>query len=161
LTALFPGSFDPVTLGHADIIGRASRLFDELIVAVMDNANKKTSFTADERVRFIERSVGDLPNVKVLKYSGLLSDCFLMSGSDIIIRGLRSCAEFERELDYARAFCASDRRVETLFIPSDPRYAFISSSMSKEAAVFGGDLHLLLPDGIIVDVCEKFFSGGL
>lgn len=161
MTALFPGSFDPVTLGHAELIARASAIFDRLIVAVMNNANKKTLFTIDERVKFLSKTAGSRANVEVREYSGLLSDYFFISGADVIVRGVRSCAEFERELTYARAYASLDKRIETLFIPPSPERCFISSSMAREAAACGGNLHLLLPDVIIDDVNEKFFAGGL
>ena len=158
MTALFPGSFDPVTLGHTDIIDRAAALFDRLVVAVMVNNSKRGAFTADERVRLIEKCVGKHKNVEERSYDGLLIDLFKTSGCSVIVRGLRNCAEFEFETQYAHAFKKTDARMETLFMPSAPERAFISSGMAKEVAAFGGDLHLLLPDVIINEVNEKFFG---
>ena len=161
MTALFPGSFDPVTLGHIDIIVRASKLFDFLIVAVMNNANKKTVFNIDERVGFVKKSIANITNAEVRVFSGLLTDFFMITKSDIIIRGLRGGAEFEHEVQYARAYKKINDCIETLYIPSNPEHSFISSGMAREAAVFGGDLHLLLPNVIIKEVNQKFSSGGL
>ena len=161
MTVLFPGSFDPVTLGHIDIINRASRLFDRVVVAVMNNAAKKTAFTIDERVGFLKKCAGDITNVEVRAFSGLLIDFFIAEKCDLIIRGVRSPEDFNHELRYANAYKKFNAKIETIFIPSAPCNSFISSGMAKETAVFGGDLHLLLPDVIINEVNEKFSSGGL
>ena len=140
------------------MINRTAVLFDRVIVAVMDNANKKTLFSAEERAGFIKKSAAGLCNVEVCIFSGLLTNFFIKSGSDVIIRGLRNAGEFEHESQYAQAYKKADNKIETLFVPSMPEHAFISSGMAKEAAFFGGDLHLLLPGVIIDDVNEKFFG---
>ena len=137
MTAIFPGSFDPATLGHADIIKRASAMFDRLIVAVLDNANKKTTFSAGERVGFLKKIADGFENTEIRAYSGLLTDFFVLSGGDVIIRGLRGAADFEHEFGYALAFKKVNAKAETLFIPSAPEHIFISSGMAKEAARFG------------------------
>ena len=155
MIAVFPGSFDPVTLGHLDIINRVSGLFDKLVVAVMENALKKTTFSIQERLALLNLTVKSLPNVEICEFSGLLTDFFLQSGFDVIIRGLRNAREYEHELQYAQAYKKINEKIETLFIPSAVEHVFISSSMVKEAAVFGGDLQLLLPDVIINDVIKK------
>ena len=156
MTALFPGSFDPVTLGHIDIIHRASKLFDILIVAVMNNALKKTTFTIQERLHFLQKTTASFPNVEICDFSGLLVDFYKLKNCSVIIRGLRNCMEFEHEMQYAGAFKKIDKQIETCFLPSAPEHTFISSSMAKEAAVFGGDLQILLSDVIIDDVKKKF-----
>ena len=161
MTALFPGSFDPVTLGHMDIIKRSSAMFDRLIVAVMNNMHKKTAFGIEERVGFLSLSVKGIKNVEVREYSGLLTDFFISSKADVIIRGLRSPAEFDHEMQYAQAFKKVNDKIETLFLPALPEHMFVSSSMAKEAALFGGDLQMLVPGGIIKDIQQKFNAGGL
>ena len=158
MTALFPGSFDPVTLGHMDIIKRASGIFDKLIVAVLNNPSKKTVFSVDERLKFLSLSAGELPNVEISEFSGLLTDFFVISNSSVIIRGLRNVSEYEHELQYALAYTTMDKKIETLFMPSSPEHIFISSGMVKETASFGGNLGLLVPDVIINKIKEKFYG---
>ena len=159
MTVIYPGSFDPVTLGHMDVINRASRLFTKLIVAVMDNKNKKTMFDAGERAAFIEKCARDLPNIDVRVYSGLLTDFFKSTGAAAVVRGVRGPADFDFEITYAQAYKTCDNNMETLLIPSLAEHAFVSSGMAREVAMFGGDLRLLLPDVIIGAVIEKFQEG--
>jgi len=159
MTVIFPGSFDPVTLGHMDIVNRASALFTKLIVAVMDNKNKETVFNAEERAAFVRKCVKGLPNVDVFIYSGLLTDFFKSAGAAAIVRGVRGPSDFDFELTYAQAFKKYDNNMETLFLPSLLEHAFVSSGMAREVATFGGDLRLLLPDVIIDEVKERFREG--
>jgi pantetheine-phosphate adenylyltransferase len=156
MTALLPGTFDPVTLGHMDIISRASSLFDKLIVAVLNNVSKKMAFSIDERLGFLTLSAKHLPNVTICEFSGLLSEFFVLSGSDLIIRGLRNVSEYEHELQYAYANRSLNAQVETFFLPCSPELTFLSSSLVKEVAAFGGPLESLVPSVIIDGVKQKF-----
>ena len=158
MTALFPGSFDPVTLGHTDMIERTAALIDTVVVAVLDNRHKKCLFSADERADLLRRVCAHINNVDVRVYEGLLYELFEQTGSDVVIRGLRNCAEFETEMQYAQAFLKVNARMQTIFMPSKPEHAFVNSSMAREVAAFSGDLRLLLPDVIIDAVRDKFFG---
>ena len=158
MTALFPGSFDPVTLGHLDIINRAAALFDTVIVAVLENKHKKCLFTSDERASHLRQVCVNIHNAEVRIYDGLLYEFFEQTGSDVVIRGLRNCAEFETEMQYAQAFLKVNAKMQTIFIPSLPEHAFVNSGMAREVAAFNGDLRLLLPDIIISAVRKKCFG---
>jgi pantetheine-phosphate adenylyltransferase len=142
--AVCPGSFDPVTNGHLDIVRRAARLFDEVVVAVGVNASKSRLFTPGERMEMIRESVTDLPNVTVDGFAGLLTDFCAERGIAAIVKGLRAVSDFDYELQMAQ-MNASLTDVETVFVPTSPEYSFLASSLVKEVATFGGDVSALLP----------------
>lgn len=143
--AVYPGSFDPITLGHLDIIGRASRLFDRLIVAVAGNSEKTATFPAAERVRLIEQSLGDRAGIEVTSFSGLLVDFAKTSGAAAIVRGLRAVTDFEYEFQMAlmnRSLCPA---VETVFLTAREEFTYISSRLIKEVSGLGGDISRMVP----------------
>ena len=145
--ALYPGSFDPMTLGHLDIIKRASLMFDELIVAVLDNSQKTPLFSAAERVKILEEATKDMPNVKVDSFSGLTVDYCIKNNLHIMVRGLRAITDFEYELQIAQTNRKlSDNRVDTVFLTTDLQYSYLSSSTVKEIAMYGGAISHSVPD---------------
>lgn len=154
--ALFTGSFDPLTNGHLDIIERASTMFDKLVVGVIMNPQKKSYFTLEEREKMIKEVTAHLPNVEVSHFSGLLADYVNENGFDVIVRGLRGTTDFEYELTMAHmnARLFNDN-VDTVFLMTDPEYAFLSSSMAKEVHSLGGSIKGLIPDIILKYMDEK------
>jgi len=147
-TAIYPGSFDPVTFGHIDIIKRASEIFDEITVAVLNNKVKTPLFSVEERVKILEDVVKDLPNVKVTSYEGLLVDFAHQSGAKTIIRGLRAVTDFEYELQLSQTNKKLCEEVETIFLTTALEYAYLSSSTVREVASFGGDISKFVPESI-------------
>jgi pantetheine-phosphate adenylyltransferase len=143
--AVCPGSFDPVTNGHIDIISRASGLFDEVVVAVGVNKSKKRLFEADERIDMLRRVCAGYDNVTVDGFSGLLTTFCSERGISAIVKGLRAVSDFDYELQMAQ-MNSSLTGVETVFVPTSPEYSFLASSLVKEVATFGGDVSGLLPD---------------
>lgn len=155
-TALCPGTFDPVTNGHLDIIGRASARFDRVIVAVLENPAKEPLFPAEERVAMLKEAVGDLPNVEVDAFSGLLVEYARRRGAGVIVKGLRAVSDYEYEIQMAQMNrTISKGEVETLFVPTDPAWSYISSSLVKEVARFGGDVTGLVPPGVVERLAER------
>ncbi|MCR4676473.1 MAG: pantetheine-phosphate adenylyltransferase [Sphaerochaetaceae bacterium] len=148
LTAVFPGSFDPVTNGHIDVIRRASKLFDTLYVAVGDNINKKTLFTANERKLLIEEAVKDLENVKVEVFSGLTVSFAEEKGAKVIIKGVRSSEDYNYEYEMAETNSHISPDIETLFMPSRPEYFFVRSSTVKEMVKFKADVSDIVPENV-------------
>lgn len=146
--AIFPGSFDPLTLGHLDLIKRGSALFDQLAVAVMANSNKKPLFTLDERVQQVKEAVSGLDNVSVITSEGLTVDLMNKIGADYLMRGLRNSRDFEYERDIAAMNQFLDDQVETIFLLADPKYQHLSSSLLKEVTMAGGDISAYLPANI-------------
>ncbi|MEO3808581.1 pantetheine-phosphate adenylyltransferase [Sphaerisporangium sp. B11E5] len=140
-----PGSFDPVTNGHLDIIGRTSRLYDEVVVAVLINVEKKSLFTVDERVETLQAVTNEYGNVRVEKFHGLLVDFCKQQGIPAIVKGLRAVSDFDYELQMAQLNYRMSG-VETLFMSTNPEYSFLSSSRLKEIARYGGDVSGLVPD---------------
>ncbi len=156
-TAVYPGSFDPVTFGHLDIIRRASAMFDELIVAVMTNSAKTPLFTLDERVKMLRESVKDLPNVRIESFGGLLIDYCKTSNIHIVIRGLRAITDFEYELQIAQTNKElSHNQVDTVFLTTSLRYSYLSSSVVKEIASYNGDISPCVPDFIADSLYRKY-----
>jgi pantetheine-phosphate adenylyltransferase len=158
LTALCPGTFDPVTNGHLDIIGRTSTTFDQVLVAVLENPSKQPVFTRDERVQMLEEACSELGNVRVGSFSGLLVEFAKAQGASVIVKGLRAVSDYESEIQMAQM----NHRlggVETLFMSTNPKWSFLSSSLVKEIARFGGDVSGLVPDGVkarlALDVKER------
>jgi len=142
--AACPGSFDPVTNGHIDIISRASRLFDEVIVAVGVNKSKNRLFSPDERMEMLREVCAPYPNVLVDGFTGLLTDFCRERDVDAIVKGLRAVSDFDYELQMAQ-MNSSLSGVETVFVPTSPEYSFLASSLVKEVAAFGGDVSSLVP----------------
>ena len=156
ITAICPGSFDPITLGHLNIIRRASRTFDEVIVCVLNNASKvSTMFTVEERLDMIRRSVERFPNVRVDYYSGLLAEYASNFEHGVIVKGLRAASDFEYEFQMDLVNKRINKRLETLFIPSSEKYTFLSSSVVREMSKYGADLSGLVPNEIIPDIEKK------
>jgi len=145
--AICPGSFDPVTLGHVDVFERAAAQFDEIVVAVLVNPNKSGMFTAEERIELIEESTAHLPNVRVESGTGLVVDFATSRGLSAIVKGLRSGADFEYELQMAQ-MNKHVAGVDTFFVATNPRFSFVSSSLAKEVALLGGDVSALLPEPV-------------
>jgi pantetheine-phosphate adenylyltransferase len=143
--AVCPGSFDPPTFGHVDIIRRASVLFDEVIVAVGTNVSKSRLFSADERIAMVERACADLPHVTVAGFSGLVTTFCAERDATAIVKGLRAASDFDYELQMAQ-MNSSLSGVETVFLPTSPGRGFVSSSLVKEVAGFGGDVSAFVPD---------------
>lgn len=153
--ALCPGSFDPVTKGHLNIIERSAKLFDKVVVLVLVNPSKQPSFTAPERVAFIRRSTGYLPNVEVDTFHGLLADYARKIGACTLIKGLRAVTDFEFEFQQALTNKKLNPDLETMFMITDSNYMYLSSSMVKQVAGFGGDVTDFLPDGIHDDIVKR------
>ena len=145
-----PGSYDPVTLGHLDIISRASRVFDNLVVGVVDHParKKQTVFTADQRVAFIEAEIAKLGNVQVKAFDTLLVDFARENGAHTIVKGLRAISDFEYEFEMNQLNRKMAPDIESMYLMSAPEFSFLSSSGVKELAMFGGDLSGLVPDGV-------------
>ena len=150
-----PGSFDPVTNGHLDIVGRASRLFDEVVVAVLVNRSKQSLFSLEERIDMLRRATSHLPNVTVDSFQGLLVDFCTEHGISAIVKGLRAVSDFDYELQMAQ-MNGSLTDVDTVFIPTSPEYSFLASSLVKEVAKGGGDVSGLVPDFVLEQMTEAF-----
>ena len=148
--ALYSGSFDPLTMGHLDIIMRAAKLYDELVIGVISNPGKQSMFTLEEREEMLRETVKGLDHVSVDHFSGLLADYVNRNGFDVVVRGLRSTTDFDYEIQMAQM---NDRlfndSVETVFLMTDPKYSYISSSVVKEVFALGGDINGLVPDEIL------------
>ena len=146
--AVCPGSFDPVTNGHLDIIGRASRLFDEVIVGVLINQSKTGLFTVDERIAMLREATGAYGNVRIESFQGLLVDFCQAVEAPVVVKGLRAVSDFDYELKMAQMNIGL-AGVETLFMPTNPLYSFLSSSLVKEVAKWGGDVSPHVPDHVL------------
>lgn len=150
-----PGSYDPITLGHIDIIERAASLFDKVIVVVMINYKKNYSFTVDERVEMIKKSVSHLKNVTVDSYDGLLSEYAKQKNAYAIVKGLRAMSDFEYEFQMALANKKLNPGIETLFLTTNSKYMYLSSSMVKQIASMGGDISEFVPNVIHNDIFNR------
>lgn len=157
--AIYPGSFDPVTYGHVDIIRRASALVDELVIGVLRNNAKKGMFSTEERIEFLKRVTADIPNVRIISFDGLLVDCAVEYGTRTIIRGLRAVTDFEYELQLAQTNKRLRPDIDTVFLTTNVEYAYLSSSVVREIAGFGGDISHFVPECIIEDVYKKAKRG--
>ena len=156
--AIYPGSFDPVTNGHLDIIKRGSKVFDKLIVGVLVNIDKVGLFSIEERVELIKRVTSHLENVEVVSFNGLLVDLAKKNNARVILKGLRAVSDFEYEFQMALMNSQLDAEVETLFMTTSAANSFLSSSSVKQVAKFGGDIKGLVPDEIIDDVIKKIMG---
>ena len=152
--AVYPGSFDPVTMGHVDIIRRAAPMFDKLIVAVMVNSQKKYVFDSEKRHEFIERSIEGIENVEVIACDELLADFVKKCGANTIVKGLRAVSDFEYEFQMALINKRLNPEAETIFLTTSPEYMFLSSSVVKEVGSYGADVHELLPPQIEDEVIK-------
>ena len=158
--AIYPGSFDPVTIGHLNIIRRAANIFDKLIVCVMVNSGKNPLFTQEERVELIRRVTADLPNVEVDSSSELLAEYARRRGSCVIVKGLRAGSDFENEFQMALINKKINPELDTMFLTAESQYMYLSSSMVKELGRYGEDLSDFLPKEIISDFQKKFGING-
>ena len=155
--ALYAGSFDPVTMGHLDIIRRAAKLCDELVVGIIRNPEKSSMFTEEERFEMIKLSTSDLPNVRVDAFSGLLADYVNSNDFDIVIRGLRGTTDFDSEIQMAQLHSILyNDKVETVFLMTSPEYSFISSSMVKEVYLLDGNVDRLVSREVLEFMNSKF-----
>jgi len=152
-----PGSFDPVTNGHLDIIARAASLFDEVIVAVLRNLSKNGLFTAEERVEMLREVLKGQPNVRVARFDGLTVDFCRENGASAIVKGLRAVSDFDYEMQMAQ-MNYRQAGVETLFMTTNPLYAFLSSSLIKDIAKYGGDVSGLVPDTVLERLTARLLS---
>lgn len=149
ITAVYPGSFDPCTNGHLDIIDRTAKLFDRVVVAVLTNSSKNPLFTVDERIELLQKVTKDYPNVEICSFSGLLVDFLREIDANVVIKGIRAVSDFEYEFQMALTNKALYPEMETLFLHTNKEYMFLSSSIVKEIATYGGSLDGLVPEEII------------
>ena len=155
-TAVYPGSFDPVTLGHYDIIERTAKMVDKLIIGVLNNKAKCPLFSAQERVNMLKEVTSSLPNVEIQSFEGLLIDFVRRSHADIVVRGLRAITDFEYELQMSQTNRIMCPQLDTIFLTTDLRYAYLSSHTVREVGRFGGDLSAFVPPVIVEQVLKKF-----
>lgn len=156
--AIYPGSFDPVTNGHMDIIERAAKLFDEVVVAVAKNVGKAPLFTADERVAMLEDACSGMPNVSIDQFEGLLVKYASEKNASVIVRGLRAISDFELEFEMALMNRRLDSEAETVFLMTNADYSYLSSSVVKEVSGFGGSVKGLVPEIVEVELERKMSS---
>lgn len=157
---IYPGSFDPVTNGHIDIIKRSAKLVDTLIVAILQNTNKNSLFTVEERITLLKDSCSDIDNLQIEFFSGLLIDFAREKKANLIIRGLRALTDFEYEFQMAQMNKHLNVDIETIFLVTNVKYSFLSSSAIKEVAKFGGSVCDFVPP-IVADATAKKYKGGL
>ncbi|WP_029505218.1 pantetheine-phosphate adenylyltransferase [Lachnoclostridium phytofermentans] len=153
---IYPGSFDPVTLGHLDVIKRSAKIMDELVIGVLANSSKTPLFTVEDRVKLIECVVKDIPNVKVMAFDGLTVDFAKKLGAKFLIRGLRAITDFEYELQIAQTNHKLDEEIDTVFFTTSVEYSYLSSSIVKEIASYGGDISKFVPKSIIQVIYDKY-----
>ena len=158
--AICPGSFDPVTLGHMDIISRASKVFDYLIVAVLINPEKKTAFTLGERIGLLKRCTAAMNNLEIVGFDGLLADYAKLRNATAIVKGLRAVSDFEYEFQMALFNKRLNPDLETVFLTSTAENMFLSSSGVKQVASFGGDISSFVPECILEDIQQRLRTGG-
>ena len=155
-TAICPGSFDPITLGHVDIVRRAADIFEEVVVCVMHNAAKKSPmFTLEEKLSMARRAVEEYPNVRVDSYDGLLTEYVRRFDKPVVVKGLRAASDFDYEFQMNMINKRLNPSVETMFLTASEQYTFLSSSIVREVAQYGAELKGLVPDAIIPDIEEK------
>ena len=153
---LYPGTFDPLTNGHLDLIQRAEKLFGNVVVAVLENTNKNPTFDLNRRIIQINKAISHLPNIKVISYQGLTVDCAKEVNANLILRGLRAMSDFEYELQIAHTNKSLNSNIETIFLSTNTNFSFLSSSLVKEVAKFGGDINHMVPVEVESDLKEYF-----
>ena len=154
--AIYPGSFDPLTLGHLDMIERSAKIVDELVIGVLNNSAKNSLFSLDERVSMIKEMTESMPNVTVASFDGLLVDYMKEINATIIVRGLRAVTDFEYELQIAQTNHVENPEVETIFLTTSLQYSYLSSTIVKEFAAYGGDISKFVPARFIDRIYEKY-----
>jgi pantetheine-phosphate adenylyltransferase len=154
--AVYPGTFDPVSHGHIDLMRRGAALFDEIVVAVAKNDKKKPLFTLEERAAFIRESTADLPNLSVVSFETLLVDCARHHGARVILKGLRAVSDFDYELQMSLINRRLAPDIETVFMMPSEEYSFVSSTMIKEVASLGGDVSSIVPATVLAALRERF-----
>lgn len=156
-SAIYPGTFDPMTYGHLDIIKRAANIFDELTVSVLDNKEKTPLFSVDERVNILKEATKDIPNVKIESFAGLLTDYCKEKKIGVVVRGLRAVTDFEYELQMAQMNRKlSNHHVETVYLNTSLKYSYLSSSAVKQIAQFNGDLSAFVPDFVAELLLKRY-----
>ena len=155
LRAVYPGSFDPVTYGHLDIIRRSARIADELVVGVLNNNAKMPLFSVEERVKMLKEVTDEFSNVKVVPFEGLLIDFAKQVEADFVVRGLRAITDFEYELQMSQTNHKLEPEVETMFLTTSIEYSYLSSTTVKEVAAFGGDISQFVPEGVAAALEQK------
>lgn len=156
MTAVYPGSFDPVTYGHLDIIERASKICNKLLIGVLNNSKKTPLFSVEERVKMLQEVVKDIPNVEVKSFSGLTVDFARENGATVMIRGLRAVTDFEYELQLSQTNRALAPDIDTVFFTTNLKYSYVSSSITKEIAMYGSDISKFVPPYVLEKVRDKF-----
>ena len=156
MKVLYPGSFDPLTFGHLDLIKRAIDSFGEVIIAVLENPTKKSTFTVNRRLEQIKQATNQLSKIEIISYKGLTVDCAKKFQVDLILRGLRAMSDFEYELQIAHTNRSIDASIETIFLATEAHHSFLSSSVVKEVAMFGGNVDHMVPKMIAKDLYDKF-----
>ena len=154
--AIYPGSFDPLTLGHLDMIKRSAKIVDELVIGVLNNSAKNSLFSLDERVSMIKEMTESMPNVTVASFDGLLVDYMKEINATIIVRGLRAVTDFEYELQIAQTNHVENPEVETIFLTTSLQFSYLSSTIVKEFASYGGDISKFVPARFIDRIYEKY-----
>lgn len=155
LRAIYPGSFDPVTNGHLDVIRRSSKMVDELIVGVLNNNAKMSLFSVEERVRMLKEVTKDIPNVRIYPFDGLLIDFAAKMEAGVVIRGLRAITDFEYELQMSQTNHKLNPDVETIFLTTSIEYSYLSSTTVKEIASYGGDITQFVPEAVVGKLEQK------
>lgn len=159
LRGIYPGSFDPVTFGHIDVMERSAQLVDELIVGVLNNKVKTPLFSVEERVKMLDEVTKNIKNVKVVPFEGLLVDFAKKMDAKMVVRGLRAITDFEYELQMAQTNHKLDKNLETVFLTTSLEYSYLSSTTVKEVAAFGGDISQFVPEMVINRIQEKIKKG--
>lgn len=154
--AIYPGTFDPITYGHLDVIQRTAKVFDKVIIGVLVNHTKKPMFTTEERVEMIREVTESIPNVEVISFDGLLVEFCKTSGIDVIIRGVRAISDFEYEMTMAQTNKELYDDIETMFFVTDSRYSFVSSSAVRELAMFGASIEKFVPEKVRKHIYQKY-----
>lgn len=158
IKAIYPGTFDPITVGHLDVIERAAKVYDTVVIAVMENRSKNCTFTKEERCSMIRKCVEGIPNVEVVIGEGLTVDLAQRFGCRVIVRGIRAVSDYESELALATANMTLNSEIETVFFVSKPELSFLSSSIAKEIAYFNGKIDTYIPEQIIEEVSKKLYK---
>lgn len=153
---LYPGTFDPITFGHVDIVARASRIFSEIVVVIAENPTKNCLFSADERLEFAKTCLKEYPNVRAIKYNGLVIDAVAKTGASTIIRGLRAMSDFDYEFQMAFTNRQLNNSVETVFLMPSARYSYLSSSLVRQLSQFGGEIDKFVAPVVANALKEKF-----